>query len=125
MGECKVKVYPRFSILFSSSLGQAKLESSKNHELARGYLLEAVTSGGPADKAGIQASKTNFTDNGHQVTIGGDVFIVYYGQTVKSSDDLVTMLANSGSVGQKVTLTVLRNGKQMQVQITLGLRPSS
>jgi hypothetical protein len=24
--------------LFNSSLGQAKLESSKNHELARGYL---------------------------------------------------------------------------------------
>jgi nitrogen fixation/metabolism regulation signal transduction histidine kinase len=38
VGECKVKVYPRFSILFNSSLGQAKLESSKNHELARGYL---------------------------------------------------------------------------------------
>jgi 2-alkenal reductase len=91
----------------------------------RGALVEAVTSGGPADKAGIQASKTNFTDNGLQVTIGGDVIIAYNGQTVKSSDDLVTMLANSGSVGQKVTLTVLRNGKQIQVQVTLGLRPSS
>jgi len=38
VGECKFKVYPRFSILFNSSLGQAKLESPKNHELARGYL---------------------------------------------------------------------------------------
>ena len=33
----------------------------------RGALVEAVTSGGPADKAGIKASNTNFTDNGQQV----------------------------------------------------------
>jgi S1-C subfamily serine protease len=28
-------------------------------------------------------------------------------------------------VGQIVTLTVLRNGQQIQVQVTLGIRPSS
>lgn len=91
----------------------------------RGALVEAVTSGGPADKAGIKASNTNFMDSGQQVTIGGDVIVAYNGQTVKSSDDLITFLANSGSVGQTVTLTVLRGGKQIQVKVTLGLRPSS
>jgi S1-C subfamily serine protease len=91
----------------------------------RGALVEAVTSGGPADKAGIKASNTNFTDNGQQVSIGGDVIIAYNGQTVKTSDDLITFLTNSGSVGQQVTLTILRNGKQIQVQVTLGKRPSS
>jgi 2-alkenal reductase len=91
----------------------------------RGALVETVTAGGPADKAGIKASSTNFTDNGQQITIGGDVITAYNGQTVRSSDDLVTFLANSGSVGQTVTLTVLRSGKQIQVQVTLGLRPSS
>jgi len=91
----------------------------------RGALVEAVTSGGPADKAGIKASNTNFTDNGQQVSIGGDVIIAYNDQTVKTSDDLITFLTNSGSVGQQVTLTILRNGKQIQVQVTLGKRPSS
>ena len=91
----------------------------------RGALVETVTSGGPADKAGIKASNTNVTDNGEQVPVGGDVIIAYNGQTVKSSDDLVTFLANEGSVGQTVTLNVLRDGKQIQVQVTLGLRPSS
>jgi 2-alkenal reductase len=90
-----------------------------------GALVEAVTSGGPADKAGIKASDTNITDNGQQVSVGGDVITAYNGQTVKSSDDLVTFLADSGVVGQNVTLTILRNGKQIQVQVTLGLRPSS
>ena len=90
-----------------------------------GALVEAVTSGSPADKAGIKASNTNITDNGQQVSVGGDVITAYNGQTVKSSDDLVTFLADSGLVGQNVTLTILRNGKQIQVQVTLGLRPSS
>ena len=95
--------------------------SSNQH----GALVEAVTSGGPADKAGIKASNTNITDNGQQVSVGGDVITAYNGQTVKSSDDLVTFLADSGVVGQNVTLTILRNGKQIQVQVTLGLRPNS
>jgi len=90
-----------------------------------GALVETVTAGGPADNAGIKASNTNLNDSGLQVTIGGDVITAYNDQTVKSSDDLVTFLANSGSVGQTVTLTVLRGGKQIQVQVTLGLRPSS
>jgi S1-C subfamily serine protease len=65
------------------------------------------------------------TINGQQEFVGGDVIIAYNGQVVKSSDDLVTFLARSGSVGQTVTLTVLRGGKQIQVPVTLGVRPSS
>jgi S1-C subfamily serine protease len=89
-----------------------------------GALVEAVNAGGPADKAGIKASSTNFTDNGQQITIGGDVITAYNGQTVKSSDDLITFMARSGLVGQKVTLAIIRDGKTIQVQATLGLRPS-
>ena len=91
----------------------------------RGALVETVASGGPADKAGLKASANKTSINGEQVSVGGDVIIAYGDQTVKSSDDLVTFLARSGSVGQVVTLTILRSGKQMQVQVTLGLRPSS
>ena len=91
----------------------------------RGALVVAVTSGSPANKAGIEAGSTNFTDDGTQVTVGGDVIIAYNGLTVKSSDDLITDLANEGVVGQSVTLTVLRGGKQITITITPGIRPSS
>ena len=84
-----------------------------------------MATGGPADKAGLRASNNNTTINGQQVNVGGDIITAYNGQIVKSSDDLITLLARSGSVGQIVTLTVLRDGKQIQVQVTLGLRPSS
>ncbi len=90
-----------------------------------GALVEAVPSGGPADKGGLKAGSTSFTDNGAQITIGGDVIIAYNGQPVNSSDDLFSFVLNSGSVGQNVTLTVLRSGKQIKLQITLGIRPGS
>ncbi len=90
-----------------------------------GALVETVVADGPADKAGIKASQTPKTISGQQINVGGDVITAYNGQTVKSSDDLIAFLARSGAVGQTATLTVLRNGTEIQVQVTLGARPSS
>ena len=91
----------------------------------RGALVGTVTAGSPADKAGLQASQTQVTINGQQGFVGGDVIVGYNSQVVKSADDLITFLARSGSVGQTVSLTVLRGGQQIQVQVTLRVRPSS
>ena len=91
----------------------------------RGALVEAVAAGSPAEKAGLQASQEQVTINGQQVLVGGDVITAYNEQLVKSSGDLVTILARSGLVGQTASLTVLRGGKQIQVQVTIGVRPSS
>lgn len=91
----------------------------------RGALVVAVTSGAPADKAGIKGGNTTITDNNAQVTIGGDVIIAFNGQTVKSSDDVITDLADEGVVGQPVTLTIIRGGKQMNITVTPANRPTS
>ncbi len=91
----------------------------------RGALVESVITDSPAEKAGLQAGQQQVTINGTQYGVGGDVIIAFNGQTVKSSDDLITLLARYGAVGQTVTLTVLRNGQEMQLQVTLGTRPSS
>jgi len=63
------------------------------------------------------------TINGQQVDVGGDVIVAYAGRPVKTSDDVVTFLARYGVVGQAVTLTVLRGGAQVNVQVTLEARP--
>ncbi len=91
----------------------------------RGALVMTVAEDSPASKAGLQPSQTEVTINGQQGLVGGDVIIGYNSQVVKSADDLITLLARSGSVGQIVTLTVLRGDQQIQVQVTLGVRPSS
>ncbi|MFH1651160.1 MAG: trypsin-like peptidase domain-containing protein [Chloroflexota bacterium] len=91
----------------------------------RGAMVAEVTAGGPADRAGIRAGQDQVSVNGRDIPVGGDVIIAYNGQTVKSTDDLITILARSGAVGETVTLTVLRNGEQVQVPVTLGTRPIS
>ena len=74
-----------------------------------GALVEDVSSGGPADKAGIKT---------------GDVIRKLNGQTVESSGQLTAIVTemNPGSVA---TLDVLRDGKPMTIKVTLGERPSN
>jgi serine protease Do len=90
----------------------------------RGALVQTVTAGGPSDKAGLQGSSKQITIKGQQLNVGGDVIIAYNGKTVKTSDDVISYLAGS-SVGQTITLTVLRGGKQIDVKVILEARPSS
>jgi serine protease Do len=91
----------------------------------RGALVNQVTSGGPADKAGLHGSTQQTTINGESVNVGGDVIIAIDGQPVKTFEDLVAYLFSSTSVGQTVTLTILRNGQQQDVKVTLEARPST
>lgn len=91
----------------------------------KGALVEQVTSGGPADKAGIQGSTRQVQVLGQTVLVGGDVITAVNGQSVNSIDDLIAYLNDKTSVGQTVSLTILRNGKQTNVDVKLGTRPST
>jgi serine protease Do len=89
----------------------------------RGALVATVTAGGPADKAGLKGSTTSATVNGQPQTVGGDVIIAIDSQKVLGFDDIVAYLASSTQVGQTVTLTVLRQGKEETLKVTLAARP--
>lgn len=91
----------------------------------KGALVEQVTAGGPAAKAGLMASTGQTTIAGQNIPVGGDVITAVNGQPIKSMDDLIAYLNDNTSVGQTVTLTVLRNGKETSVAVTLGTRPGS
>lgn len=90
----------------------------------RGALVVDVVPGSPADDAGIRGSDRQVTIEGQDVRIGGDLIVAVDGTPVKSFDDVVTYLARSTEVGQKVTLTILRNGKEQKVDVTLRARPA-
>ena len=89
----------------------------------RGVLVQDVTQGGPAEKAGVQVGQNQATVNGRQITTGGDVIIAVDGQPVTGMDDVIDYLFNNKQPGDKMTLTVLRNGQQKDIQVTLGERP--
>jgi serine protease Do len=91
----------------------------------RGALVEEVLPNSPAEKAGLKGSSQEVTIDGETINVGGDVITAIDNQPILQMDDLIAYLASSTKVDQKVTLTILRDGKQKSVDVTLAARPSS
>ena len=60
---------------------------------------------------------------GRPVTTGGDIIIAIDGGKLRTFEDLVAHLVSNTEVGQEVVLTVMRNGDQLDIPVTLGKRP--
>lgn len=89
----------------------------------KGALIITVSPNGPAAKAGLQGSDRQVTISGQPAVVGGDVITAINGQTINSFEDLSSYLLNNTQVGQTVTLTILRQGQEKTVQLTLGALP--
>jgi 2-alkenal reductase len=90
----------------------------------RGAIVGSVTSGSPAAKAGLRGSTQSSAGTGAQTALGADVIIAIDGKPVKAFDDLLVYLARSTQVNQTITLTILRDGNEQTVQVTLVARPA-
>jgi S1-C subfamily serine protease len=90
----------------------------------RGALVEEILPGSPADQAGLQGSSKSATIDGQDVKVGGDLLTAMNGSPVKSIEDVIAYLADHTNVGQKVTLTFLRDGKEQTAEVTLQARPA-
>ncbi len=88
-----------------------------------GVLISRAVPGGPADKAGLLGGTGEVNVSGIPMAAGGDIIIAIDGQPVKRFDDVVNYLASQTAVGDVVTLTVLRDGQEMQVDVTMEERP--
>ena len=73
-----------------------------------GAQVSAVKAGSPAATAGLKA---------------GDVITAIDGNAVATADDLTAKIS-AHQPGDKVTLTVTRNGSTQKLDVTLGTRPS-
>lgn len=106
---------------------------SLNPELAQAMNLEAnqhgalvieVTPDSPADQANLRGSDREVKIENQQARVGGDVITAIDEQPITNFDDLVAYLVRSTEVGQTVDLTVLRQGKEETVEVTLAARPT-
>lgn len=88
----------------------------------RGALIIEVVKDGPADEAGLLGGSRTITVDGGDVPVGGDVIIALDETKILGIDELIAALGHC-TTGQQVTLTVLRDGREIQVDVTLGARP--
>jgi S1-C subfamily serine protease len=89
-----------------------------------GGLLAKIVPGGPAEKAGLKGGDENLRFQAGEYSTGGDVILQIDGRDVVQPDDLAR-LVSTHKPGEKVTVTVLRDGSREQVEVTLGRRPDS
>jgi S1-C subfamily serine protease len=112
--------YLGVSSISGDSLNLILLEDLGLPADARGAYITCVTSGGPAEEAGIiGASDCNDT----LLQPGGDLIIAIEGVRVFEFNDLLTYLILETEPGQEVILTVLRNGEEVKIPVTIGARP--
>ncbi len=89
-----------------------------------GVLVSEVVKGGPADEAGIKGGDTSATIEGASFRLGGDVITEVDGKKIQGMEDVINAV-NAASPGDKMELTVDRDGKPQTIDVTLGVRPAS
>lgn len=97
-------------------------QQANNLDSQEGAFITNVAEGGPADKAGLQGAEGSESVGGIQIPVGGDVVIGFEGQPVENFADLLYFVS-SQRPDQTVTLTLLRDGEEMQIDVTLEARP--
>jgi S1-C subfamily serine protease len=85
----------------------------------QGILIERVTTGGPAAQAGIRGGSRSVLAGLQELRVGGDVLVAVNGKQIESQMEL-NLILNRAMPGDIVTLTIVRGGKKMDVQVKLG-----
>ncbi len=86
-----------------------------------GALVREVVQGGPADEAGLEAGDDTIRFQGIGVEAGGDVITAVDGDPIDRNADLPRIIALL-EPGDEVTLDIIRDGDEEQLEITLGDR---
>jgi S1-C subfamily serine protease len=87
---------------------------------ASGAYVTCVTPGGPAEKAGLIGAGSCDSEG---LSSGGDLLVAIDGQAIIDFNDLLSYLVEHTAVGQEVTVRVLRDGKEVDLPVTIGPRP--
>lgn len=92
-----------------------------------GALVTSVQRGGPAAQAGLRGGNTNnaISIEGQPTPVGGDIVIAIDGHPITHFEDLTSYLFTKTTVGQTITLTILRAGRQQDIRVTLSARPAA
>lgn len=91
----------------------------------RGALIIDISGGGPADDAGMRGSDKTHSGEDGDLPYGGDVIIAVDGSPIVDMDDLIVHLLDRTNPGDEVAMTVIRDGEEMDIDVTLRARPDS
>lgn len=115
--------YPYLGITSNTNLTVAELAQPLDLPVEQGVLIAEVQPNTAAAEAGLEGGDHEVEVMGLPVVAGGDIITAIDGEHLRTFDDLVAYLVSDTEVGQDVTLTIIRDKRQMEVSVTLGERP--
>jgi S1-C subfamily serine protease len=86
----------------------------------RGVLVVSVSPNSPADQAGLRGTSQRRNVSGRVSVDGGDIITAVDGKALKTFEELISYVFNETVVGQTISLTVLRDGREQTIELTLG-----
>lgn len=92
-------------------------------DVEQGALVQTVEPGSPAERAKMRGGDVQAQVGQDPVLLGGDVIVEIGGKKITSTED-VARAVSTRKPGQKVTVTVVRDGSRVPVTVTLSQRPS-
>jgi len=115
--------YPYLGITSNPRFTVAQLAEPLDLPVQQGVLVTEVQPGTAAAEAGLRGGDREIEVFGQSVIAGGDIITSIDGEKLRTFDDLVAYLVSDAEVGQEVSLTFFRDGREMEASATLGERP--
>ena len=99
------------------------LAKIRNLNHSKGFLIVTVIPDSPAEMAGLKAvSEIEKIDN-KEYPKDGDIIVSVDGKEVRKISDILIHLQEEKSVGDEMVLGIIRDGEQMDIILTLVVRP--
>jgi S1-C subfamily serine protease len=92
-------------------------------EKPQGIIVMNVTSGSPADLAGLRGVTETVIVEDQEVPVGGDVITEVNGVHVITLDDLVVYMERNTHPGDSVVIRIIRDRQELDLTVVLGERP--
>lgn len=106
------------------SLTPSMAEAMRLPDDSRGTVIAMVLEDSPAADAGLRGSPLAWDPESGDEQQGPDVIVAINGVDILDFADLIEYLSGNTRPGDDVDLTVLRDGEALDVEVTLGTRPS-
>jgi S1-C subfamily serine protease len=89
----------------------------------RGVLVAQIYRGGPADAAGIHGAEEEAIIGNRRILVGGDIITAINGEAIRDWLGYLAFLELQTSVGDEITLSIIRHGQEMSVDVSLVAQP--
>jgi S1-C subfamily serine protease len=100
-------------------------DGGMNVPVETGLLVAEVAPGGPADTAGIRGGDRTVRAGRYQLLLGGDIITAINGKALGDFQELTVYLETQTKVGDSAQVTVVRDGQEQTLAVTLGEQPRS